>query len=399
VRVLIACFSSGFSVNSMLGGEIQRSSITTLRAILRMPTRHIWSLLAVHCRKDRGEGSIRRAVRTYAVPLNKGAIDCPERRRTVRFLTVNAALFLVVMITIIGAGRVGSQAAFDILKDHVDDVVLIDIAETLAKGEALDMMQSAPAIEFDGKIQGTSDYSQMQGSELVIVIAGQARRPDQTRIDLMNNNAKIIRAIVKEVAKHAPDSKLMIVTNPVDVMTYIARKTSGFPGNHVFGMGNILDTLRFRSYIAQELNVSRQDVNALVIGEHGDTMVPLVEYASVTGIPITTLLTKEQIDKIVQQTITSGADVIKLKGSTIYAPAAVITMMADAVIHNRKRVMSVSTCPSGEYGCSDYSIGVPVVLGKNGVEKIIELQLSPESQSRFEKSITAIKTAVVALQN
>jgi malate dehydrogenase len=302
------------------------------------------------------------------------------------------------MITIIGAGRVGSQAAFNILKDHIDDVILIDITESLAKGEALDMMQSAPAIEFDGKIQGTSDYSKMQGSELVIIIAGQARKPDMTRIDLMNNNAKIIRSIVSEVAKHAPNAKLMIVTNPVDVMTYIARKTAGFPGNHVFGMGNILDTLRFRSYIAQELNVSRQDVNALVIGEHGDTMVPLVEYASVTGIPITTLLTKQQISKIVQQTITSGADVIKLKGSTIYAPAAVIAMMADAVINDRKRVMSVSTCPSGEYGCSDYSIGVPVVLGKNGVERIIELKLSAESQQRFEKSITTIKTAVAALE-
>jgi malate dehydrogenase len=302
------------------------------------------------------------------------------------------------MITIIGAGRVGSQAAFNILKDHIDDVILIDITESLTKGEALDMMQSAPAIEFDGKIQGTSDYSKMQGSELVIIIAGQARKPDMTRIDLMNNNAKIIRSIVSEVAKHAPDAKLMIVTNPVDVMTYIARRKSGFPGNRVFGMGNILDTLRFRSYIAQELDVSRQDVNALVIGEHGDSMVPLVEYASVTGIPITTLLTKQQIDKIVQQTITSGADVIKLKGSTIYAPAAVIAMMADAVINDRKRVMSVSTCPSGEYGCSDYSIGVPVVLGKNGVERIIELKLSEESQQRFEKSITTIKTAVAALR-
>jgi malate dehydrogenase len=163
-------------------------------------------------------------------------------------------------------------------------------------------------------------------------------------------------------------------------------------------MGNILDTLRFRSYIAQALNVSREDVHALVIGEHGDSMVPLVEYATVTGIPITTLLTPEQIDKIVQQTITSGADVIRLKGSTIYAPAAVIAMMADAVIKGRNRVMSVSTCPSGQYGCSDYSIGVPVVLGKDGVEKIIELALSPQSRERFEKSIAAIKQAVAALK-
>ena len=302
------------------------------------------------------------------------------------------------MITIIGAGKVGSSAAFEILRYRISDVTIIDIAEDLAKGEALDMMQAAPAIEFDGKIRGTSNYHDMQGSELVIVIAGQGRKPGMTRIDLMNNNAKIIRSIVHEVAKHAPDCKLMIVTNPVDIMSYIARRESGLPPNHVFGMGNILDTLRFRSYIAQELNVSRQDVNALVIGEHGDSMVPLVEYASVTGIPITTLLTKEQIDRVVQRTINSGADVIKLKGSTIYAPAAVIAMMADAVLNDRKRVMSVSTCPSGQYGCSDYSIGVPVVLGKDGVEKIVELKLSPESQKRFENSIVKIKAAVAALK-
>ena len=305
---------------------------------------------------------------------------------------------MIIMITTIGAGKVGSSAAFEILRYRISDVTIIDIAEDLAKGEALDMMQAAPAIEFDGKIRGTSNYHDMQGSELVIVIAGQGRKPGMTRIDLMNNNAKIIRSIVHEVAKHAPDCKLMIVTNPVDIMSYIARRESGLPPNHVFGMGNILDTLRFRSYIAQELNVSRQDVNALVIGEHGDSMVPLVEYASVTGIPITTLLTKEQIDRVVQRTINSGADVIKLKGSTIYAPAAVIAMMADAVLNDRKRVMSVSTCPSGQYGCSDYSIGVPVVLGKDGVEKIVELKLSPESQKRFENSIVKIKAAVAALK-
>jgi malate dehydrogenase len=302
------------------------------------------------------------------------------------------------MISIIGAGKVGASAAFEILRYRISDLTIIDIAEDLAKGEALDMMQAAPAIEFDGKIRGTNDYREMQGSELVIVIAGQGRKPGMTRVDLMNNNARIIRSIVKEVAKHAPDCKLMIVTNPVDIMTYIARRESGFPGHRVFGMGNILDTLRFRSYIAQELNVSRQDVNALVIGEHGDSMVPLVEYASVTGIPITTLMTKEQIDKVVQRTINSGADVIKLKGATIYAPAAVIAMMADAVVQGRNRVLSVSTCPSGEYGCSDYSIGVPVVLGKTGVEKIVELKLSPESKQRFEKSVAKIKTAIAALK-
>jgi malate dehydrogenase len=219
-----------------------------------------------------------------------------------------------------------------------------------------------------------------------------------TRIDLMNNNAKIIRPIVKQIAKHAPNTKLMIVTNPVDIMTYIARKESGLPPNHIFGMGNILDTLRFRTYIAQELNISRQDVNALVIGEHGDTMVPLTEYASVTGIPITTLLTKQQIANVTHKTITSGADVIKLKGATTYAPAAVIALMADAVLRGRNRVMSVSTCPSGQYGCSNYSIGVPVILGKNGVEKIIELKLSNQSQQRFNKSLATIKKTISALK-
>jgi malate dehydrogenase len=189
----------------------------------------------------------------------------------------------------------------------------------------------------------------------------------------------------------------MIVTNPVDIMTFIARKESGFPPNHVFGMGNILDTLRFRSYIAQELDVSREDTNALVIGEHGDSMVPLVEYASVSGIPITTMLEKEKIDKIVNLTINSGADVIKLKGATIYAPGAVIAMMAESVIKGRNRVMSVSTCPQGEYNCSRVSIGVPVVLGKNGIEKIIDLRLSEESKLRFEKSVSKIEETIASL--
>ena len=299
------------------------------------------------------------------------------------------------MITIIGAGRVGSEAAYNILQDKIGDVLLIDLQADLARGEALDMMQAAPAIEFDGNIRGTGDFKEMEGSDLVIVMAGQARKPDMTRINLMNINAKIVRSIVKQVAKYAPDCKLMIVTNPVDI---IARKESGLPKNRVFGMGNILDTMRFRSYIAQELGVSREDTHALVIGEHGDTMVPLAEYACVSGIPVTNLLTKEQIDKIIHQTITSGADVIKLKGATIYAPAAVIALTADAIVKDRKRVMSVSTCPSGEYGCSDYSIGVPAVLGKDGVERIIELKLSEESQQRFEKSLNAIKQAIEQLK-
>lgn len=301
------------------------------------------------------------------------------------------------MISIIGAGKIGSSAAFNILRYRLDDVVLIDVAENLAKGEALDMMQAAPAIEFDGRIRGTSDYSEMEGSEVVIITAGQARQPGMTRVDLASMNAKIVKSIVKEVVKYASDCRLMLVTNPVDIMTYVAYKESGFERKRVFGMGNILDTLRFRSYIARELGVSREDVRALVIGEHGDSMVPLVESASVSGIPIVQLMTKEQIERVVNLTITSGSDVIKLKGATTYAPAVVIAIMTDAILKGRNRVMSVSTILEGEYGISDASIGVPVVLGKNGIERILELKLMPETEKRLELSVSTIKESIRGL--
>ncbi|UCF58715.1 MAG: malate dehydrogenase [Candidatus Bathyarchaeota archaeon] len=295
------------------------------------------------------------------------------------------------MISIIGAGKVGSASAFDILRLGISDVVLIDISGELAKGEALDMMQAAPAIEFDGNVKGTNDFSRMEGSEVTVIVAGAGRKPGMTRLDLINVNSKIVKSVVKEVVKYAPECKLMVVTNPVDTMTYVAYKESGFERNRVFGIGNILDTMRFRSYIATELNVSREDIRALVIGEHGDSMVPLVDYATVSGIPVKDLLKKEQIEKIVNLTRTSGADVIKLKGATTYAPAVVIAITVDAVLRGRNRVMSVSTFLQGEYGLSDISIGVPVVLGKNGVERILELELSPEAKRQFRKSASIIR--------
>jgi malate dehydrogenase len=302
------------------------------------------------------------------------------------------------MITVIGAGKVGSAAAFDILRYSLGDVVLVDTNEKAAQGEALDMMQAAPAIEFDGKIRGTSNFRDMEGSELVIVTAGLGRRPDMTRFDLMNTNAQIVRGIVKEVAKYAPKCKLMMVTNPVDIMTYIAFKESGFPRCCLFGMGNILDTMRFRTYIANALDVSREDTHALVIGEHGDSMVPLVEYASVSGIPVTSLMSNKQLEEVVHKTVTSGADVIQLKGSTVYAPGMVIAIMADAILTGRNRVISVSTLLDGEYGASGLSIGVPVVLGKEGVERIIELELSEKTKEKFEKSVSILKEAISALK-
>jgi malate dehydrogenase len=298
------------------------------------------------------------------------------------------------MIAIVGAGRVGSSAAFSILGARISDIVLIDVFENQAKGEALDMMQAAPAIEFDGNIRGTSDFSEMKGSQLVIVTAGEARKSGMSRIDLIGKNAKIVKSVVREVVTYAPDCRLMMVTNPVDVMTYVAFKESGFERNRVFGMGNILDTLRFRSYIAQELGVSREDTRALVIGEHGDSMVPLVGFASVSGIPIADLMRKEQIEKVVDLTKFSGSEVIKLKGSTVYAPGEVIRIMADAVMRDRKRVMSVSTILQGEYGFSGVSIGVPCILGKNGVEKILELRLDAKAREDFENSVKITKDAI-----
>lgn len=303
------------------------------------------------------------------------------------------------MISIIGAGKVGTAAAFDILRFRISDVVLVDVFEDLAKGEALDMMQAAPAIEFDGKVVGTSDFRRIAGSDVVVLVAGGGRKPGMSRLDLMNENAKVVRSAVKEIARYAPDCKLMVVTNPVDIMTYVAYNESGFERNRVFGMGNILDTMRFRSYIAMELGVSREDVRALVIGEHGDSMVPLVECASVSGIPITELLTNEQIVKIVNLTRTSGADVIKLKGATTHAPGVVIAIMVDAVLRGRNRVMSVSTNLAGEYGCSDVSMGVPVVLGRNGVERILQLKLNPETHKQLEKAVSTIKDAISQLQS
>lgn len=301
------------------------------------------------------------------------------------------------MITIIGAGKVGSAAAFAILRYKISDVTLIDVVGDLARGEAMDLMQAAPEIEFDGKIVGSGNFEDMAGSELVIVTAGQGRKPGMTRTDLLNINAKIITDICKQVAKHAPDAKLMMVTNPVDALTYVAYKTTGFPRSHVFGMGNILDSMRFRTYLAHQCNVSREDTRALVIGEHGETMVPLVEYASISGIPVTNLMTQEQIDTAVCQTVTSGQEVIALKGATTFAPSTVIAVMADAVLTGRNRVLSATTPLEGEYGLSGLSIGVPVILGRNGIEKIIQLDLSAESKERLDLSAQNVKSALKTL--
>ena len=280
---------------------------------------------------------------------------------------------------------------------RIADVTLVDSQDGLAEGEALDLIQSSPAIEFDGKINGTTKISDIEGSDLVIVAAGVSRKPGMSRPELLEKNASIVSPLAQEIVRYAPDCKIMMVTNPVDVMTYLAYLKSGFERNRIFGMGGILDTLRYRSCIALELNVSREDIRALVVGEHGDHMIPLVDYTTIAGIPVKELLDEKTIQRIVERTRSSGSDVISLKGGTAYAPAAVIAVMAEAVLRGRNRVMASSVVPNGEYGLRGLAIGLPVVLGKDGVEKIIELPLDDAAKSQLMESANAIRSGTEKL--
>ena len=298
------------------------------------------------------------------------------------------------MISIIGAGRVGCVSAFNILRMRIADVTLVDVQDGLAAGEALDLIQSSPAIEFDGKIKGSTNISDIEGSDLVIVAAGVPRKPGMSRSELLEKNAGIVSEIIDEIIRYAPGCRIMMVTNPVDVMTYLAYTRSGFQRNRVFGMGGILDTLRYRSSIALELNVSREDIRALVIGEHGDNMIPLVDYTTIAGIPIRKLLNEQSINRIVERTRSSGSDVIMLKGGTAYAPAAVIAVMAEAVLRGRNRVMAVSVIPNGEYGLKNLAIGLPVILGKNGIEKILELPLDDATRGQLMEAARSIYSGI-----
>jgi malate dehydrogenase len=276
----------------------------------------------------------------------------------------------------------------------ISDVTMVDIQEGLAKGEALDITQASPSIGFEGFIKGSSDFADMAGSELVIITAGYPRKPNTSRRDLALGNAKIITSVVLEVVKYAPECKLLMVTNPVDAMTYIAYKRSGFHRSKVFGMSGILDTSRYRSYLASELNISREDINGLVIGEHGDLMIPLIDYTTISGIPISDLLESERIEKIVETARYSAMDVIKLKGATVHAPASSVALMADSIINDRKRLVCVSVIPDGEYDLKNISIGLPVVLGKNGIEKIIELDLDRNIKSKLSDAATSIDSVI-----
>jgi malate dehydrogenase len=280
---------------------------------------------------------------------------------------------------------------------RIADVTLVDVQDGLAAGEALDLIQSSPAIEFDGKINGTTKISDIKGSDLVIVAAGVPRKPGMSRPELLERNAGIVSSLIDDVVRYAPDCKILMVTNPVDIMTYLAYQKSRFERNRIFGMGGILDTLRYRSYIALELNVSREDIRALVIGEHGDHMIPLVDYTTIAGIPVRKLLDEQTVERILERTRTSGSDVISLKGGTVYAPAAVIAVMAEAVLRGRNRVMAASVVPNGEYGLRDLAIGLPIILGKNGIEKIIELPLDDATKKDLIESAKSVRSGTEKL--
>jgi malate dehydrogenase len=296
-------------------------------------------------------------------------------------------------ITIVGAGNVGATAAHWAAAKSLGDVVLVDIVEGVPQGKALDLMEAAPIEGYDVNITGTQDYALTENSDVVIVTAGSPRKPGMSRDDLLEINTKIVSAVVKEVVKYSPQCKLMIISNPLDAMVCVAKEVSGFPKERVFGMAGVLDTARFRCFLAEALDCSVRDVFAFVLGGHGDSMVPLAEYSTMAGVPITKLLPKDQIEAIIQRTRDGGAEIVKLlkTGSAFYAPGAAAIEMAASILYDQKRILPTCAYLDGEYGMKDVFLGVPVKLGKNGIEKIIEIELDESSKVELKKSADAVK--------
>ena len=299
------------------------------------------------------------------------------------------------MITIIGAGKVGGDAAlFSALKQVDEQILLLDIAEGLPQGEAMDINHMLSEQGIDVEIKGSNNYEDMKGSKIVVVVAGAGRKPGMTRMDLLKINAGVVKDVVGNIKKYADDSLIIPVTNPLDPMAYITFKTSDFEKSRVFGMGGMLDLSRFKQFIHEETNSSRKEIDALVIGEHGENMLPLTRLAKISGKPLPEILPQEKLDSIFTLTKNVAAEVIKLKGATVHAPGNAISAMIDNVVNDKKQVMPVSTYLDGEYGYSDVSIGVPAVLGKNGVEEIIELELNDNEKDWFEKGVKSVKDAI-----
>lgn len=302
-------------------------------------------------------------------------------------------------VTVIGAGNVGATTAQRIAEAGLADVVLVDIVEGLPQGKALDLAEAAPVVAHDARIVGTNDYADTAGSDIVVVTSGLARQPGMSRDDLLAKNAGIVRSVVEQAAAVSPDSIIIIVTNPLDVMCHVAMQASGFPRERVIGMAGVLDSARFRTFIAMELGVSVEDTSAFVLGGHGDTMVPLPRYSTVAGIPITDLMSPERIAALVDRTANGGAEIVALlkAGSAYYAPAASTFEMVDAILNDRKRVLPCATLLQGEYGVDGLYVGVPIVLGEGGMERVIEIKLTAEEQAAFQHSVDAVRELVAKL--
>ncbi|MBW2542653.1 MAG: malate dehydrogenase [Deltaproteobacteria bacterium] len=299
-------------------------------------------------------------------------------------------------IALIGGGNIGGVLAEQIAYRELGDVVIFDVVEGLPQGKALDMAEGAPIMGSDAKISGTNSYEDIAGADLVIITAGLARKPGMSRDDLLNTNLKIMKQVAEGVRDHAPDAYVIVVSNPLDAMVYTFKEISGFPKNRVVGMAGVLDSTRFRSFVAWELDVSVEDVTALVLGGHGDTMVPLVGYCTVAGIPVDRLLPAETIKAIVKRTKGAGGEVVGLlkTGSAFVSPAIAAIEMAESILLDKKRVLACACLCEGEYGVDGLYVGVPCVLGAGGVEKIIEAELNAEEQKMFEDSVEHVRTLV-----
>ncbi len=303
-------------------------------------------------------------------------------------------------VSVIGAGNVGATTAQRIAEAGLADVVLVDIIEGLPQGKGLDLAEAAPVVGHDAHIVGSNGYDETAGSDIVVVTSGLARQPGMSRDDLLAKNAGIVRSVVREAAARSPDAVLIVVTNPLDAMCHVAMDASGFPRERVIGMAGILDSARFRTFIAWELGVSVEDTHAFVLGGHGDTMVPLPRYSTVAGVPITELLPPERIEALVQRTRDGGAEIVALlkAGSAYYAPAAAVAEMVDAILNDRKRVLPCAAFLRGEYGVEGLFVGVPCVLGDGGLQRVIEIRLSDDEQVAFQRSAGAVRELVDKLQ-
>jgi len=304
-------------------------------------------------------------------------------------------------ITVVGAGNVGATAAQRLAEQELARaVVLVDVIEGVPQGKALDQWESAPIEGFDTRVVGANDYGPAAGSELVVVTAGIARKPGMSRDDLVRTNADIVKQVSQEIKRHCPNAIVVLVSNPLDVMCWVTKQVTGFPRERVFGMAGVLDTARYRAFLAEALDVSVEDVQAMVLGGHGDTMVPLISYTTVSGVPVTQLLDRSTLDKIVERTRNGGAEIVAFlkTGSAYYAPSAAVVQMVAAIARDKKRVLPCAAWLEGEYGLSGIYCGVPCKLGRKGLEQILEVKLAAEEQAALKKSADAVKETMAAVK-